>query len=68
VGNARVGGKVNEMKIVFVHGALVLDGAWWHRVVEPLGTLGLGSLAVELAKLRRLIRSLRHEADSGTVS
>jgi len=37
------------MKIVFVHGALVFDGAWWwHRMVEPLGALGLGSLAVEL--------------------
>ena len=37
------------MKIIFVHGALVFDGAWWwHRMVEPLGVLGLGSLAVEL--------------------
>ena len=36
------------MKIIFVHGALVFDGAWWHRMVEPLGALGLGSLAVEL--------------------
>jgi hypothetical protein len=49
VGNARVGGKVNEMKIIFVHDALVFDGAWWwHRMVEPLSVLGLGSLAVEL--------------------
>jgi len=25
------------MKVVFVHGALVFDGAWWwHRMVEPL--------------------------------
>jgi pimeloyl-ACP methyl ester carboxylesterase len=37
------------MKVVFVHGALVFDGAWWwHRMVEPLATLGLGSRAVEL--------------------
>ncbi len=37
------------MKIVFVHGALVFDGAWWwHRMVEPLGALGLESLTVEL--------------------
>ena len=37
------------MKIIFVHGALVFDGAWWwHRMVEPLAALGLGSRAVEL--------------------
>lgn len=37
------------MKVVFVHGALVFDGAWWwHRMVEPLAALGLGSRAVEL--------------------
>ena len=37
------------MKIVFVHGALVFDGAWWwSRMVEPLAALGLGSRAVEL--------------------
>ncbi len=37
------------MKIVFVHGALVFDGVgWWHRMVQPLATLGLGSQAVEL--------------------
>ena len=37
------------MKIVFVHGALVFDGAWWwHRMVEPLAALGLGTRAVEL--------------------
>jgi len=37
------------MKVVFVHGALVFDGAWWwHRMVEPLSALGLGSRAVEL--------------------
>ncbi len=37
------------MKVVFVHGALVFDGEWWwHRMVEPLAALGLGSLAVEL--------------------
>ncbi len=37
------------MKIVFVHGALVFDGAWWwHRMVEPLAALSLGSRAVEL--------------------
>ena len=37
------------MKILFVHGALVFDGAWWwHRMVEPLTALGLETLAVEL--------------------
>lgn len=37
------------MKVIFVHGALVFDGAWWwHRMVEPLAALGLGSRAVEL--------------------
>ena len=37
------------MKIVFVHGALVFDGAWWwHRMVGPLAALGLESRAVEL--------------------
>src|SRR3712207_3051799 len=37
------------MKVVFVHGALVFDGAWWwSRMVEPLAALGLGSRAVEL--------------------
>jgi pimeloyl-ACP methyl ester carboxylesterase len=37
------------MKIIFVHGALVFDGAWWwHRMVGPLAALGLGSRAVEL--------------------
>jgi pimeloyl-ACP methyl ester carboxylesterase len=40
---------VDEMKIVFVHGALVFDGAWWwHRMVEPLAALGLGTRTVEL--------------------
>jgi pimeloyl-ACP methyl ester carboxylesterase len=47
--NTSVGGEVEGMKVVFVHGALVFDGAWWwHRMVEPLATLGLGSRAVEL--------------------
>ena len=37
------------MKVVFVHGALVFDGAWWwHRMVEPLAAFGLGTRAVEL--------------------
>jgi len=37
------------MKVVFVHGALVFDGAWWwHRMVEPLAALGLGTRTVEL--------------------
>jgi pimeloyl-ACP methyl ester carboxylesterase len=37
------------MKVVFVHGALVFDGAWWwHRMVEPLVALGLSTRAVEL--------------------
>ena len=38
-----------KMKVIFVHGALVFDGAWWwHRMVEPLADLGLESRAVEL--------------------
>ncbi len=37
------------MKVVFVHGALVFDGAWWwRRMAEPLAALGLASRAVEL--------------------
>jgi len=37
------------VKVIFVHGALVFDGAWWwHRMVEPLAALGLGTRAVEL--------------------
>ena len=37
------------MKVVFVHGALVFDGAWWwQRMVEPLAALGLDTRAVEL--------------------
>ncbi len=37
------------MKVVFVHGALVFDGAWWwHRMAEPLAAFGLESRAVEL--------------------
>jgi pimeloyl-ACP methyl ester carboxylesterase len=37
------------MKVVFVHGALVFDGAWWwSRMLEPLAALGLGSRAAEL--------------------
>jgi pimeloyl-ACP methyl ester carboxylesterase len=37
------------MKVVFVHGALVFDGAWWwERMVEPLAALGMATRAVEL--------------------
>ncbi len=37
------------MKVVFVHGALVFDGAWWwHRMVGPLAALGIDTRAVEL--------------------
>ena len=37
------------MKVVFVHGALVFDGAWWwHRMVDPLAALGMVTRAVEL--------------------
>lgn len=37
------------MKVIFVLGALVFDGAWWwNRMVEPLAALGLGSRAMEL--------------------
>jgi hypothetical protein len=37
------------MKVVFVHGALVFDGAWWwERMVEPLAALGMTTRAVEL--------------------
>jgi pimeloyl-ACP methyl ester carboxylesterase len=40
---------VSWLKVVFVHGALVYDGAWWwSRMVEPLAVLGLDSRAVEL--------------------
>jgi hypothetical protein len=42
------------MKIIFVHGALVFDGAWWHRMVEPLGALGLGISGRGAAELRSL--------------
>src|SRR5215210_221656 len=43
------GRKVVGMKVVFVHGALVFDGAWWwHRMVGPLAALDLGTRAVEL--------------------
>ena len=37
------------MRVVFVHGALVFDGAWWwHRMVDPLAALGMATRAVEL--------------------
>ncbi|MGQ0778236.1 MAG: hypothetical protein ACT4NY_28150 [Pseudonocardiales bacterium] len=37
------------MKVVFVHGACVTDGAWWwHRMDAPLAELGLSSHVVEL--------------------
>ena len=37
------------MKVIFVHGALVHDGAWWwHRMVGPLAALGFDTRAVEL--------------------
>ena len=37
------------MKVLFVHGALVRDGAWWwSRMVEPLKQHGLETRAVEL--------------------
>ena len=37
------------MRIIFVHGALVFDGAWWwHRMVGPLAALGFDTRAVEL--------------------
>jgi pimeloyl-ACP methyl ester carboxylesterase len=37
------------MKVLFVHGALVRDGAWWwSRMVEPLKQHGLATAAVEL--------------------
>jgi hypothetical protein len=37
------------MKVVFVHGASVFDGAWWwERMVEPLAALGMAARAVEL--------------------
>ena len=60
------------MKVVFVHGALVFDGAWWwHRMVEPLATLGLGSRAVELPSCvappeasRRTVGDMYADADA----
>jgi pimeloyl-ACP methyl ester carboxylesterase len=37
------------MRVLFVHGACVVDGAWWwHRMVEPLAAHGLRTEAVEL--------------------
>jgi pimeloyl-ACP methyl ester carboxylesterase len=37
------------MKILYVHGALVRDAAWWwSRMVEPLRRHGLETMAVEL--------------------
>ncbi len=46
---ASIGREAEVVKVVFVHGALVFDGAWWwSRMVEPLAALGLGSRAVEL--------------------
>lgn len=41
--------EVEILKVIFVHGALVFDGAWWwHRMVGPLAALGLDTGAVEL--------------------
>ncbi len=38
-----------ESTLIFVHGACVRDGAWWWgRMVEPLGELGIETVAVEL--------------------
>lgn len=37
------------MKVLFVHGACVVDGSWWwHRMAEPLAERGLDTSAVEL--------------------
>lgn len=37
------------MRVVFVHGACVIDAQWWwNRMVEPLSSRGLSSVAVEL--------------------
>ncbi|GAA5151507.1 alpha/beta hydrolase [Pseudonocardia eucalypti] len=37
------------MKLLFVHGACVVDGEWWwHRMVGPLARAGLATAAVEL--------------------
>jgi pimeloyl-ACP methyl ester carboxylesterase len=37
------------MRVLFVHGACVVDGTWWwHRMTGPLAQLGVHSAAVEL--------------------
>jgi pimeloyl-ACP methyl ester carboxylesterase len=37
------------MRVLFVHGACVVDGAWWwQRMIGPLARRGLASAAVEL--------------------
>jgi pimeloyl-ACP methyl ester carboxylesterase len=37
------------MRVLFVHGACVVDGAWWwHRMTAPLAAHGLTTSAVEL--------------------
>jgi pimeloyl-ACP methyl ester carboxylesterase len=67
------------MKVLFVHGALVRDGAWWwSRMVEPLRQHGLETRAVELPSCNGkltdglyadvdAVRAAIHEADDAVI-
>lgn len=47
------------MRVVYVHGACVADGAWWwHRMVEPLAAHWLDTQAVELTSAGRDVAGL----------
>jgi hypothetical protein len=47
--SGRWNGWSGARKVLFVHGALVCDAAWWwSRMAEPLEQRGLDTAAVEL--------------------